>query len=313
MILVTGGAGFIGSHLVKALISQSKDVVVIDNFNDFYDPKIKRANIAPIIDKITLYETDIRNFDDLSAIFAKHKFSSVIHLAAMAGVRPSIKSPALYSDVNINGTINLLELCRSNNIKDFLFASSSSVYGNNKKVPFSENDNVDFPISPYAASKKAGELICHNYHHLYNINISCLRFFTVYGPSQRPEMAIHKFTREIFEGRELTMFGNGTSSRDYTYIDDIIDGVLKAHEKLNGYNIYNLGESETTTLKDLILIIGEALNKKPKIISKPLQPGDVNTTFADISKAKKELGFAPTTKIPAGIKKFTSWFTSNNS
>lgn len=311
MILVTGGAGFIGSHFVKRLLQDNEEVCIIDNFNNFYDPSIKRKNVSEFKDKVTLYEADIRNYDEMKKIFSSHKFKAVIHLAAMAGVRPSIADPKLYSEVNIDGTINLLDLCKDNGIKDVVFASSSSVYGNNKKVPFSEADNVDHPISPYAATKKAGELICYNYHHLYDMNISCLRFFTVYGPSQRPEMAIHKFTRLIYEGSKVDMYGDGSTSRDYTYVDDIIDGVYKTYKNLKGYNIYNLGESETTTLKDLINKISTALNKEPNINQMPLQPGDVTITYADVTKAKSELGYAPKTKIEEGIKKFVSWFVEN--
>jgi len=308
MILVTGGAGFIGSHLVRKFISEGHEVCVLDNFNTFYDPAIKRGNIEPFKDKIKLVEADIRNMEAMKKVFRSFKIDRIYHLAAMAGVRPSIKNPLLYADVNINGTINLLELCRDNDIEDFIFASSSSIYGNNKKVPFSETDNVDFPISPYAATKKAGELICHNYHHLYRINITCLRFFTVYGPSQRPEMAIHKFTRMIYEGDAIPVYGDGSSARDYTYIDDIIDGVYRAGNRLNGYNIFNLGESETTTLNDLIHIISTRLRKKPVIKNLPMQPGDVEKTFANIKEAREKLGYSPSIKIETGIEKFIDWF-----
>lgn len=308
MILVTGGAGFIGSNLVNELLKKEQNIAILDNFNDFYDPEIKRKNIEPFKDSISLFECDIRDEKALANIFKTCKIDSIIHLAAMAGVRPSIKNPKLYTDVNIRGTQNLLEACKDFEIKNFVLASSSSVYGNNKKVPFCESDSVDFPISPYAATKKSCELICHNYAHLYNINITCLRFFTAYGPAQRPDLAIHKFTKLLYESKPIQMYGDGTSSRDYTYIDDIVEGVVKAYEKLNGYNIYNLGESETIKLIDLITLLSKLTGKDAKIEKLPMQPGDVNKTYADISKARKELSYNPQTKLEAGLKKFVTWF-----
>ena len=313
MILITGGAGFICSHLVRKLLNENLDVAVIDNFNSFYDPALKRENLEHVKDRIELFETDIRDKIAIKRIFDTHKFETVIHLAAMAGVRPSIEDPGLYSEVNIDGTVNLLESCRKNGIHRFIFASSSSVYGNNRKVPFNEDDGVDYPISPYAATKKAGELLCHTYHHLFKLDVTCLRFFTVYGPSQRPEMAIHKFTRLLSEEKPLPVYGNGDSARDYTYIDDIIDGVYRAYQKIGGYHIYNLGESQTTTLNTLVSLIGKTLKKEPRIDYLPALPGDVERTFADISKARIEIDYSPSIKIEKGIEKFADWFQARKS
>ena len=314
-ILVTGAAGFIGSHLCEALIKEH-EVIGIDNFCDFYDIKIKRNNIKGLaqFDNFQIIKADIRSNGDLDEIFNHHKFDMVIHLAAMAGVRPSIADPVLYTEVNINGTVNLLQQCKEHGIKKFIFASSSSVYGNNKKVPFAEIDPVDLPISPYAATKKAGELICHTYHHLEKISMICLRFFTVYGPRQRPDLAIHKFARKILADEDIPVFGDGSTKRDYTYIDDIIDGILRAIEFVNNnycYEIINLGESQTISLSKMIQTIENALGKKARKDSHPLQPGDVDQTFADISKAKKMLGYDPNTNFEAGIDKFIAWLSDN--
>ena len=240
-------------------------------------------------------------------------FDVIVHLAARAGVRPSLKDPRLYQKVNIEGTGNLLELSAKHKISKFILASTSSVYGNNKKVPFSESDFVDHPVSPYAATKKACELIAYTYHSLYDMNITCLRFFTVYGPRQRPDMAIHKFAKLIHEGQEIPMYGDGSTRRDYTYIDDIIDGVVKSIHHCQGYHIYNLGESQTIELKELIALISSALGEKAKIKQLPMQPGDVNVTFADISRAVEEIGYKPTTSIQEGIPKFIEWYLSRNS
>jgi len=314
-ILVTGAAGFIGSHLCEALIEEH-EIVGLDNFCDFYDIKIKRKNLHKLVkfDNFQIIKTDIRNQSDLEDIFSKHKFDLIIHLAAMAGVRPSISDPVHYTEVNINGTVNLLEQCKKHGIKKFVFASSSSVYGNNKKVPFEESDPVDNPISPYAATKKAGELICHTYHHLEQISMACLRFFTVYGPRQRPDLAINKFTRKILADEVIPVFGDGTTKRDYTYIDDIIDGIMKSIEFVsNGlhYEIFNLGESKTISLSTMIETIENLLGKTAKMDVLPLQPGDVNCTYADISKAKKILGYNPHTKFYIGIEKFIEWVQDN--
>jgi UDP-glucuronate 4-epimerase len=326
IILVTGGAGFIGSHLCKALLQKNQKVIIIDNFNNFYDPIIKKNNIEEVkkfmssndIDSnnLQVVEGDIRNIEQLDKLFEENKINLVVHLAAMAGVRPSIKDPLLYNDVNIKGTLNLLEMCKKYGVEKFIFASSSSVYGNNKKVPFSEDDNVDFPISPYAATKKAGELLCHTYHHLYDIDVACLRFFTVYGPRQRPDLAIHKFTKLIFNDEEIPFYGDGSTERDYTYIDDIIDGVTKAIDwvqvKKGIYEIFNLGESNTITLKRMVETIEKAIGKKAKLNKLPMQPGDVKRTYADVSKAKKILGYDPKTDFEFGIESFISWYKEAN-
>ncbi len=310
--LVTGAAGFIGSHLCERLISKGNTVVGLDNFDPFYDREIKESNIKNLkqSDRFKFVEGDIRDADCVETI-CKGGIDIVVNLAAKAGVRPSIADPVGYADCNICGTMVLLEAARRANIKKFIFASSSSVYGNNKKVPFSESDNVDYPISPYAATKKAGELICHTYHHLYGIDISCLRFFTVYGPRQRPDLAIHKFVKLIEAGKPITVFGDGSMERDFTYIDDIIDGTVAAIEKCEGFEIYNLGESRPIRLDKLIVEIEKALGKKAIIERCPPQPGDVERTYADVSKAKRELGYNPHTEISAGLAKFISWFRGN--
>ncbi|MHB8172951.1 MAG: GDP-mannose 4,6-dehydratase [Nitrospirota bacterium] len=312
-ILVTGGAGFIGSSVTEKLLARGDEVVVIDCFDEFYDPKIKKNNIETALKNPSykLVEGDIRDLKLLKDLFKREKFDRVFHLAARAGVRPSIIDPLLYEDVNVRGTMNLLEAAKDNNLPGFIFASSSSIYGSNKKVPFVETDNVDNPVSPYAATKKACELILHTYHHLYNLNISCLRFFTVYGPRQRPEMAIHKFTRLIDQGKPVTMFGDGTSRRDYTYIDDIADGVLKAIDLNFAFEIFNIGESQTTELRRLIELIEKSLGKKANIEQLPDQPGDVGITYADITKSKKMLGYDPRTKVEEGVPKFVEWYIEN--
>lgn len=308
--LITGGAGFIGSHLSERLLSEGWRVVCLDNFDTFYDPQIKRNNISSALKEkyFSLIEGDIRDKRLLDNIFNKEEIDVVIHIAARAGVRPSIKEPALYYDVNVGGTLNLLEAVRGRNVKKFIFASSSSVYGENTKVPFSEEDNVDYPISPYAATKKAGELLCYTYYHLYRIPITCLRFFTVYGPRQRPEMAIHKFTRLIYEGKPVPVFGDGSSKRDYTFIEDIIEGVVKSIHSGSLYEIINLGESNTISLSDLIVLIENNLHKNAVIEKLPLQPGDVPITYADTGKARSLLGYNPQTNIKEGIRIFTEWF-----
>ncbi len=312
-ILVTGAAGFIGSHLCEALLKRGDTVIGIDNFDPFYAEKIKRHNLKAFLEhpSFHFHEENILNLEALEGIFQKHAPTHIVHLAAKAGVRPSIQYPAAYQKYNVEGTTNMLEMAHRFKIKNFIFASSSSVYGNNKKVPFSETDNVDFPISPYAATKKAGELLCFTYHHLYDINVFALRFFTVYGPRQRPEMAIHKFTRAIDRGEPIQVYGYGKPSRDFTYIDDIIDGVLKSIDRVKGYEIINLGESQTTTTNRLVELIEQALGKKALREDLPMQPGDVNTTFADISKAKQILDYNPRTKIEEGIPRFVRWYQEN--
>lgn len=308
-ILVTGGAGFIGSHLVDRLLATGDKVTMLDNFNPFYDPKLKRANIAPHQDhnEYRLVEGDIRDAALVDDLFAGSEFDQVIHLAAMAGVRPSITNPQLYQDVNLNGTGNLLEATRKHSVKQFIFASSSSVYGNNEKTPFAEVDPVDHPISPYAATKKAGELIAYTYHHLYQIKIACLRFFTVYGPRQRPEMAIHKFADRICQGQEIEVYAGGKSRRDYTYVADIIDGIMASRTANYDYEIINLGRSDTVVLSDLVKKLESGLGKPASINMQPSQPGDVSQTFADITKARQLLGYDPKTSIDDGLKLFLKW------
>jgi len=311
-ILVTGGAGFIGSNLTERLLREGHEIICLDNFDDFYDPQRKRKNLETALkdSRFRLYEGDLRDEAFLEKTFSAEKIENVAHLAARAGVRPSIRFPALYADVNIRGTLNLLESCRRHGVRRFVFASSSSVYGNNPKVPFSETDSVDNPISPYAATKKAGELICHTYHHLYGLDVACLRYFTVYGPRQRPEMAIHQFTRLIHHGKKITLFGDGNSRRDYTFIDDAVAGTVSALRRENGFEIFNIGESQTTTLIELVRIIEERVGKKALIEYLPAQPGDVERTFADIQKAKEKLEYKPQTDMRAGIQKFVDWYLS---
>ena len=315
-ILVTGGAGFIGSHLCGRLLRDGYHVICIDNFDSFYDPNIKVKNVEEMVKEFSqwfeLITGDIRNHEHLAEIFKKNRIDFVIHLAARAGVRPSIEQPLLYQDVNIRGTIVLLEACKEYGIKDFVFASSSSVYGENQRIPFSEEDLDIQPISPYGATKRAGELLCYSYHHLYGMNIACLRIFTAYGPRQRPEMAIHKFTRLVDRGEKIPIYGDGSSRRDYTYIDDLIEGIIAVIQRHRGFEIYNLGESQTTTLKELIQMIEEALGKKANIEWLESQPGDVSITYADISKAKRMLGYQPKVKMEEGIKRFVEWYKREN-
>lgn len=308
--LITGGAGFIGSHLSERLLSEGHEILCIDNFNDYYDPKIKEKNLKVSQDynNFRLIPGDILDEELLDKIFRQNQFDGIIHLAARAGVRPSVLQPKLYEEVNIRGTLNLLEQAKNKNIKKIILASSSSVYGNNKKVPFSESDPVDNPISPYAATKKACELIAYTYSTLYDISISCLRFFTVYGPRQRPDMAIHKFTKLIASGEEIPVFGDGKVKRDFTYYSDIIDGLVRSIDRCNGYNIYNLGESQVIELMDLVSLIEKYLGKKAKINWQPRQPGDVEITYADVTKAKNELDYNPKVNIETGIKQFIKWF-----
>lgn len=311
-IMVTGCAGFIGSHLVDGLLSIDENIVGVDNFDPFYDPLIKMKNIEHSMnnENFTFYRVDIREKAGMGKIFKENKVDTIIHLAARAGVRPSIQNPLLYEEVNIKGTVNLLELCKEWHIKKFVFGSSSSVYGVNEKIPFNEEDKVDESISPYAASKRACEIFCYTYHHLYDIPMVCLRFFTVYGPRQRPEMAIHKFTRLIDQGKEIEMYGDGTSRRDYTYISDIVDGIIATLDIKFDYEIINLGISKVVELQYLIRLIEENLGKKAKIKKMPNQPGDVPVTYADISKAKRLLGYNPQVGIEEGIERFVQWYRS---
>ena len=311
-ILITGGAGFIGSHLAEHLLREGKwKVTIVDDLNDFYAPEIKRANLEAIrnVGDLQFFEIDIREPEKLRAVFDETEFDCIVHLAARAGVRPSLSHPRLYAETNITGTLNLLELARDYEVPQFVFGSSSSVYGINSKVPFSEDDRIHQTISPYAATKAAGELLCHTYSHLFNIRCVCLRFFTVYGARQRPDLAIHKFAKLITAGKPIQVFGDGTARRDYTYIDDIISGVRAAIDyDASMYEIFNLGESETTELSRLIELLERALDLKAEIDPQPLQPGDVPVTFADVSKARKLLGYNPQTKIEDGIPKFVEWF-----
>ncbi|HEX4640381.1 MAG TPA: GDP-mannose 4,6-dehydratase [Chthoniobacterales bacterium] len=309
-ILVTGGAGFIGSHLVEKLLATGHQVSILDDFNDFYDPKIKRGNIAAVAGKIAVYQVDLRDSRAVNDVFHRDKVDLVIHLAARAGVRPSIGHPQLYYDTNVGGTLHLLEAARTVGIERFIFASSSSVYGLSKTVPFSEDLHLTQTVSPYAATKIAGEFLCSTYSHLYRMRVVALRFFTVYGPRQRPDLAIHRFTRRIWNGQAIEQFGDGTTRRDYTYIDDIVQGVM-ASLGYSGplFDVFNLGESETIQLQDLITAIEDALERKAKINQLPEQPGDVPLTCADISKAKKLLGYNPATKFNEGLPKFIEWFS----
>lgn len=334
--LVTGGSGFIGSHLIEKLLKEGHSVINIDNFDNFYDYQIKIKNTLESIanfsdftftdkgtdiknlislsksNNYTLYYQDIRDKNGLEEIFKNHKIDLIIHLAALAGVRPSIERPLEYEEVNVRGTMNLWELCKEFNIKKFICASSSSVYGNNEKIPFAETDNVDNPISPYAATKKCGEILGHVYHQLYNIDMIQLRFFTVYGPRQRPDLAIHKFTKLISENQEIPFYGDGNTARDYTYVDDIIDGITKSisyletHSKI--YEIINLGESQVINLNEMLYTIEQALGKTANKKILPMQPGDVQKTNADIGKAKTLIDYKPTTDFQNGIKKFVEWF-----
>lgn len=306
-VLVTGGAGFIGSHLCEALLARGDEVVILDNFNDFYDPAIKRQNAAEL-EGAVLVEGDIRDEALVGKLFEEHALDGVVHLAAMAGVRPSLVDPLLYQDVNLRGTMVLLEAVRQRPQTRFVFASSSSVYGGNTKVPFSEEDRVENPISPYAATKRSCELLAWTHHHLFGIPTTGLRFFTVYGPRQRPEMAIHKFTRLIMQGQPIPFFGDGSTRRDYTYIDDIIDGVVRSLDRCEGYELYNLGESQTTSLAELVEAIGQACGREPIIDRQPMQPGDVVITYADVTKAKERLGYQPSTTVEEGLERFVRWY-----
>jgi len=311
-ILITGGAGFIGSHLVDRLLAEGDwRITVIDDLNDFYSPEIKRVNIAGHLTDpdYRLVEADIRDTEALAKVFANAGFDVIVHLAARAGVRPSLSQPRLYFETNVTGTLNLLELARIHQVKQFVFASSSSVYGINCKMPFSEDDRIHQPISPYAATKAAGELLCHTYSHLHGIRTIGLRFFTVYGARQRPDLAIHKFAKLISEDKPIQMFGDGTTRRDYTYIDDIMQGVRASIDyDASMHEVFNLGESQTIELRELISLLEQALGKTAIIDNQPMQPGDVPCTFADIAKARKLLNYDPSTKIADGIPKFVDWF-----
>lgn len=315
---ITGGAGFIGSTLTERLLNEGHKVVTIDNFCNYYDPKLKEKNISSFMgnENYKLYKGDIRNRDDIKRVFDENKIDVVMHLAAMAGVRPSIEDPLLYQEVNGIGTQNILEEAKLHDVKKLVMASSSSVYGNCKEVPFNENMIVDYAISPYAATKKANEVMAHVYHKLNGMSIIMLRFFTVYGPKQRPDLAINKFTRLMLEDKEIPMYGDGSTSRDYTYVDDIVDGICKSCDYVmnndNVYQILNLGSNNPVSLKEMIEVIGKTLNIEPKINQLPMQPGDVDRTYADVSKAKELIGYEPKFSFEEGIKNFVEWYKNNN-
>jgi UDP-glucuronate 4-epimerase len=313
--LITGGAGFIGSHVCERLLKVGHSVWAFDDLNPFYDPKIKRRNLTEIQSlgkPFEFVEGDLTDRASLDRLCGRVNFDQIIHLAARAGVRPSLEQPALYQRVNVEGTVNLLEAARNQGAKKIIMASSSSVYGVNSKVPFAESDPIFAAISPYAASKLACEALGHVYHHVYGLDVAMLRFFTVYGPRQRPDLAIHKFARLILEGRPIPVFGDGSTARDYTYVDDIMAGILACTRAEFGYEIFNLGESQTVKLTYLIELLENALGKKAVIERRPLQPGDVPLTCADISKAGARLGYKPQTKIERGIPLFVDWLKNNN-
>ena len=319
-ILITGGAGFIGSHLCEQQVAKGNRVICVDIFDTFYSPRVKRQNVAGLLrhEAFHLAECDIRDNASLDRAMDRLGLGApdvIVHLAARAGVRPSIEEPALYSSVNVEGTVSMLEFARRNGVRRFVFGSSSSVYGNNETVPFSEDDPVDHPISPYAATKRAGELLCHTYTHLYRMSVICLRFFTVYGPRQRPDLAIHKFAHLLAAGRPIPLFGDGTTERDYTYIDDILQGIEAsiAFTAANpgAFELVNLGESQTIELRRLAQLIADSLGVELRIEWLPLQPGDVRRTFARVDKARRLLGYEPRVPVEQGIPKFIEWFRAS--
>lgn len=307
-ILVTGGAGFIGFHLVNKLLEEGNDVVCVDNMNKYYDPELKRARLELIKDKIEFYEIDIADKDKLEEVFKKHKIEQICHLAAQAGVRYSLENPFVYAESNYVGTTNILEFAKRYKIEHVVFASTSSAYGLNKKMPFKEDDRVDTPISIYAASKRACELLAFSYNHLFGLNVTCLRFFTVYGPYGRPDMALFKFTKKILSGEVIDVYNNGDMKRDFTYVGDIVSGFVKALETPKGFQIINLGHGAPVHLMDFIKIIEKELGKKAEINFMPMQPGDVKETFADTSKAKELLGYEAKVDVEEGVKKFIKWY-----
>ncbi|MGB8492029.1 MAG: GDP-mannose 4,6-dehydratase [Bacteroidales bacterium] len=311
-IYITGVAGFIGSNLAKALLSEGYTVMGVDNFDPFYDRSIKEDNLRTCKSyaDFSFMEGDIRDNSFLKNTFSGFNPDCVVHLAARAGVRPSIIDPESYFDVNVNGTLRVLETMKQSGIRKLIFASSSSVYGNNRKIPFSETDNVDYPVSPYAASKKAGELLCHTYHHLYDLDVFCMRFFTVYGPGQRPDLAINKFTKAILGNSEIPVYGDGTTSRDYTHINDLVNGITEAIRRVKGYEIFNLGNSSPVSLTNLVGLIEKFSGRKARLNFLPMQEGDVFRTYADITKAKEVLNYDPVTDIETGIRDYIDWFKS---
>ena len=313
-VLITGGAGFIGYHLASRLQHLEHEVSLLDNFNRFYDPELKRRNVRDLqrSGPAALFEIDLLDWDNLRAVLKQNRPEAIVHLAAWAGVRPSLENPRIYTDVNVTGTVNLLELARELNVQSFIFGSSSSVYGSSSRVPFTEDDPVETPVSPYAATKRAGELLCRTYAHNYAMRFTCLRFFTVYGPRQRPEMAIHKFARLIWEGKEVPVFGDGGTRRDYTYVDDIVAGIVAALQINPAFEILNLGESQTVTLLEVVSELENALQRKARVKFLPPQPGDMAITYADVSRATRILGYRPRTDFRTGIRKFVEWFVENS-
>ena len=319
---ITGGVGFIGSHLTERLLKEGWNVSVFDNFDPFYDPAVKRGHLERIrkqarADQFTFHEGDLREKKQVIAALRAHQPDIIIHLAALAGVRPSIERPSDYHDVNVGGTLNLLEAATNLSIPNFIFGSSSSVYGGNKKVPYSVDDMTHRPISPYAATKKAGELYTHTFHDLHNLNTIALRIFTAFGPRQRPDLAIHKFTKLILQGKPIPFFGDGTTTRDYTYVEDIVDGIMKsakwlANQSKPQFEIVNLGNSSPTSLNELVKTIEACVGKKAILDQKPMQPGDMITTYADIEKTKKLLGYSPKTSLAVGIENFVAWYRDLN-
>lgn len=306
--LVTGGAGFIGNHLMQRLLAEGHEVVCVDNLNDYYDPALKKARLELLKDKIRFYPFDIADKDQLEKVFKENKIDKICHLAAQAGVRYSLENPFVYADSNYIGTLNVLELAKRHDVKDIVFASTSSVYGLNEKMPFSEDDRVDTPISIYSASKRACELLAFSYHHLFKLNVTCLRFFTVYGPYNRPDLALFLFTKAILENKPIDVFNNGNMKRDFTYVTDIVDGFYRATQRPLGYQIINLGCGKPVQLMDFIHTLEEELGKKATIHYLPMQPGDVAATAADITKARKLLGWEPKVNVREGVKKFVEWY-----
>jgi UDP-glucuronate 4-epimerase len=311
-ILLTGGAGFIGSSLAKQLLQEGHRIICLDNLDGYYDPDIKWKNVQQTLHdpNYHFHEGDIRDSELIDTLFRSYAFDSVIHLAARAGVRPSVQDPALYFDVNVNGTLTLLQAMQRSGVKKMVFASSSSVYGDSPQVPFVENESADRPLSPYAASKRAAELLCHTFHNLYGFDVFCLRFFTVYGPQQRPEMAISQFTDSILNGHPINVFGDGSTARDYTYIDDIVNGIIQSLANLKGYEVLNIGGSDPISLLDLIQVIEQAVGETAVINRLPMQPGDVQQTYASIHKAEQLIGYQPSVRIEEGIRRFVEWYRS---